>query len=374
MESNIETGLFLGLLGDIIGYGNGFNEFNNNTYFTRDNFGENYEQIGAEYSNQMVFDFFYNGGFANHPDKTWTISDDTLMSMATLEVLIEWDQKDINELVKMMKKKYMTLIDSKKKLHDFEVKYKAGLTTITSIKKLSEGIELQYNDKSGGSGAVMKSGVIGLILDDEDLIAKVAISIAIITHPNAIAFLGSVAIALFAMYARKRIRPEKWHIDMLHYIEGKKIDEYVKSIRPDFYDFYLRDKKIFLNKWHDYIEDKFDDQTHMYIKSAIMKYPSQRSLYYNKFSYKKDTQMYPGAGGDDSVIIAYDCFMDSDRSWEKCLVYSALHVGDSDTTGSLAGFLYGLYHGHDSVSLAVYDDGMDYKHEMKELLKKIKSL
>lgn len=349
---NIESAIFLSMLGDIIGFGNGFNEFNNNTFFTKDNF-DNYEADGADYSSQMVFDFLYNGGFVNHPQSDWTISDDTMMMFANAESLIEWNKQNVSDLILIIKRNYIALINSRKKLEDFEVKYKGGIATITSLKRLMKGDDYKqftYNDRAGGSGGTMRSGIIGIVLHDSKLkLIEACIESTLLTHVNAIAFLGSVVAALFASYAFEKMRPEKWCIEMMEVLESNIIDNYIKKYWNSIYDFYDRDKKIFINKWKDYIEDKFDDQSFKYKKSTIMKYPSQRSLYYNKFSHRKN-EIYPGAGGDDSVIIAYDCFMDCDGSWEKAVIYSMLHVGDSDTTGSICGLFFGLYYGYDKMA------------------------
>ena len=76
-----------------------------------------------------------------------------------------------------------------------------------------------------------------------------------------------------------------------------------------------------------------------------MKYPDYRSKFFHEtFSYHKN-KIYPGAGGDDSVIIAYDALLDAKDNWEKLVVYSMLHVGDSDTTGTIAGAFYGATYG-----------------------------
>lgn len=101
-----------------------------------------------------------------------------------------------------------------------------------------------------------------------------------------------------------------------------------------------------------------------------MKYPSQRSLYYNKFSYRKN-EIYPGAGGDDSVIIAYDCFMDCDGSWEKAVTYSMLHVGDSDTTGSICGLLFGLYYGYDTIAKIMKNNIVGEKNRANNIIKNL---
>ena len=75
-----------------------------------------------------------------------------------------------------------------------------------------------------------------------------------------------------------------------------------------------------------------------------MRYFDIRSrFYYDNFTNKKNFN--PGSNGCDSVIIAYDCFMDS-KSFYSLIFYSMLHSGDSDTTGCIAGAFYGAYHGN----------------------------
>lgn len=368
----IDSALNLSMIGDIIGFGNGYNEFNNNTFFDRNNF-DNFEEAGADYSNQMVFDFIYNGGFQNHPKDDWTISDDTLMTFANADALIEWDKNNVDDLINIIKNKYIDLISNRTRLEEFESKYKGGITTIAQLKKLKNGDNYEhfaYNEKSGGSGGSMRSGVIGLVLykdKDKLKLIEACIKSTCLTHVNAIAFLGSIVVALFASYAMRKIKPEKWHLEMMEIMESDIIDNY---IRDDIKPFYLRDKQIFMNKWKDYIEDKFDEQSFMYKKSMTMKYPSQRSLYYNKFSHRKN-EIYPGAGGDDSVIIAYDCFMDCDGSWEKVVLYSMLHVGDSDTTGTICGLLYGAYYGYDNVARLMKQNTLQQKVRINNIISKL---
>ena len=370
---NIDSAIFLSMVGDIIGFGNGFNEFNNNTFFTKDNF-DNYEEDGADYSSQMVFDFLYNGGFANHPQSDWTISDDTLLLFANAEALIEWDKNNVSDLITIIQRNYVKVIDSRKKLEDFETKYKGGITTIASLKRLLKGENYKrfsYNERGGGSGGTMRSGIIGMVLHNSQLqLIEACIESTCLTHVNTIAFLGSIVVALFASYAMKKMRPDKWCIEMMEVLESDIIDNYINENWKSIFDFYKRDKKIFVNKWKDYIEDKFDDQSFRYKKSLIMKYPSQRSLYYNKFSYRKN-EIYPGAGGDDSVIIAYDCFMDCDGYWEKAVTYSMLHVGDSDTTGSICGLLYGLHYGYDEVAKIMKNNIIGEKNRANNIIKNL---
>ena len=381
MEKKITAAFLLGFMGDIIGFGNGITEFNNSNRFSHDNFGDKFEQAGADYSNELVFNFIYEGGFKTHPKPSYTVSDDSIMLEANAKALIEWSKKDtqksdIDLLINIIKKEYIELIKDRLELEKFERVYKGGLTTINYLKKLKIGNDYKdfaYDDKAGGSGGSMRSAIIGVVFNKKSNLLKlieVAIESTCLTHPNAIAFLGSIMVALFASYAVAGIDPVRWCVDAMEVLESDIIDNYIKTKRDTFETFYMRDKKIFINKWKDYIEDRFDEFDFTYKKSMVMKYPSQRTLFYNKFSARKK-DIYPGAGGDDSVIIAYDCLVDSDGSWDKIVFNSMLHVGDSDTTGTICGFLYGLYYGLDGVYNSMLTNMIDHKEESYNLSKKI---
>jgi hypothetical protein len=386
MDKKITSAFLLGFMGDIIGFGNGINEFNNSNRFSQDNFGDKFEQIGADYSNELVFNFMYEGGIKTHPKPSWTVSDDSIMLEANTKALIEWvqvskdkEKSDIDLLINIIKKEYIELIKDRLELEKFERVYKGGLTTINYLKKLKSGNdykEFSYDDKAGGSGGSMRSAIIGVVFNKKSNLLKlieVAIESTCLTHPNAIAFLGSIMVALFASYAVAGIEPVRWCVDAMEVLESDIIDNYIKSKKESYEIFYIRDKKIFINKWKEYIEDRFDEYDFTYKKSMVMKYPSKRTLYYNKFSARKK-DIYPGAGGDDSVIIAYDCLIDSEGSWDKIVYYSMLHVGDSDTTGIICGFLYGLYYGIETVYNSMLINMIDHKEEAYSLSKKILSI
>ena len=381
MEKKITAAFLLGFMGDIIGFGNGITEFNNSNRFSHDNFGDKFEQAGADYSNELVFNFIYEGGFKTHPKPSYTVSDDSIMLEANAKALIEWSKKDkeksdIDLLINIIKKEYIELIKERLELEKFEKIYKGGLTTINYLKKLKIGNDYKdfaYDDKAGGSGGSMRSAVIGVVFNKKSNLLKlieVAIESTCLTHPNAIAFLGSIMVALFASYAVSGIEPVRWCVEAMEVLESDIIDNYIKTKKETYETFYMRDKKIFINKWKDYIEDRFDEYDFTYKKSMVMKYPAQRTLFYNKFSARKK-DIYPGAGGDDSVIIAYDCLVDSDGSWDKIVYYSMLHVGDSDTTGTICGFLYGLYYGLDSVYNSMITNMIDHKEESYDISKKL---
>lgn len=377
MEKKINAAFVLSCIGDIIGFGNGITEFNSSNRFSQDNYGDKFDQAGADYSNELVFNFINNGGIPAHPKPEWTVSDDTIMTHANARALIMWvkidpTRSDLNSLIRLIKKEYIDLIKERIDLEKFESMYKGGITTIGYLKKLMGGDDYHtwtYDDKAGGSGGSMRSGVIGIVFSKPSQVLQLieaSIESTCLTHPNAIAFLGSAMIGLFVSYAIQGKSPIRWCVDALEVIESKIIDEYIGSKHESWLPFYLRDKKIFINKWKDYMEDRFDDFDFSYKFSSIAKYPSRRTLYYNKFSARKK-DIYPGAGGDDSVIIAYDCLVDSRGSWDKIVYYSMLHVGDSDTTGTICALLYGLVYGLDQVHPQMLINHIDMKSECYNL-------
>jgi ADP-ribosylglycohydrolase len=377
MDKKINAAFVLSCIGDIIGFGNGYNEFNSSNRFSQDNYGDKFEQAGADYSNELVFTFLNDGGFLTHPKPEWTVSDDTIMTHANARALVQWVKQDPNKLdidglIRLVKHEYIGLIKERVDLERFEGVYKGGVTTIKYLKKLMGGDDYKtwsYDDKAGGSGGSMRSGVFGIVLSKPSELLKLieaCVESTCLTHPNGIGFLGSIMVGLFASYAIQGKPPIRWCVDGLEVLESNTIDEYIKSTRESWLPFYQRDKKIFVNKWKDYIEDRFDDFDFSYKFSAVMKYPSKRTLYYNKFSSRKK-DIYPGAGGDDSVIIAYDCLVDSQGSWDKIVYYSMLHVGDSDTTGTICGLLYGLVYGLDTVYSQMLINHIDLKSQCNSL-------
>lgn len=384
LDKKINAAFLLGVMGDMIGFGNGTTEFNGGNLFSEDNYGENFVKSGADYSSELVFNFIADGGFYNHPKADYTVSDDSIMLLANATAIIKWVKEsndtetdlDTTSLINFIRLEYIKLIKERLDLDKFERVYKGGLTTIVSLKKLMNGDDYRkfaYDDKAGGSGGSMRSMIFGTVFYKKEDVLKLiecCIESTCLTHPNAIAFLGSIVVALMTSFAMQGIEPNRWCSDMLEIIDSDIIDNYMRTHYETRLSFYQRDKKIFINKWRNYMEDKFDEYDYTYKKSKTMKYPSQRSIYYHTFSNRKK-DIYPGAGGDDSTIIAYDCLMDSNGSWDKLVFYSMLHVGDSDTTGMIAGYLYGSYYGLNKVYNKMIDNMIDHKEIVMSVSKDI---
>jgi ADP-ribosylglycohydrolase len=58
---------------------------------------------------------------------------------------------------------------------------------------------------------------------------------------------------------------------------------------------------------------------------------------------------WAGANGIDSVLIAYDGLLGCKGDWTELCLRAMLHGGDNDSTGCIAGSLYGALYGFSNV-------------------------
>ena len=343
--------MVLAALGDVIGFNNGIYEFNNSNDFSINTIGDNYIIEGSHYTNYIIFDFINTCGFYNCPLPNMTISDDTIFHLSMAKTLIESNE---NNFLANIEKNMIKEINTPDKILDMINKYRIGNVTLNSLKKLKNGdnwLKFQYKENDGGTGGCMRTMCIGLIypnINQREKLIKLALLSTRITHNNAIAWLGAITSALFVSLAINNIEPSNWIFELISLLESSIIDNIVEENIPNDYVNYIKDKKIFVDKWKKYQQIRFDKYKFKEIKLMMM--PNYRSKFYHDMFHFNKNRIYPGAGGDDSVIIAYDALLDSKDNWEKLVVYSMLHVGDSDTTGTIAGAFYGAMYGITNIS------------------------
>ena len=315
--------------GDTLGYYNGNWEFN---------YGNVRE--GPDYVNELIYDFIALGGINDIDLTNWRASDDTILYLATFKVLARMKNYDIDKFGEQLRLEYL---DAKPLITNRH----PGQTIEDALNK-QENIQwnkLQYDSSAKGNGSVMRCGCIGIFYpgrhNREKLIA-LAIESSRITHNSTIANLGSVVAALFTAYGLEKIPVNHWPHKLVKLLKSDKIDAYMKSSRPDDYSMYVRERGRFIGQWDKYIDKRFSglnvrtDQRWM--RNPVLRY---KDLSEN-FSKNCDT---PGACADDCVIMAYDALLEAGNVFEKVVVYSILHPGDSDTVGSVALSWYGaLYH------------------------------
>lgn len=343
--------MILAGLGDVIGFNNGKYEFNNSNEFSKNIIGDNFIEEGSNYSNYIIFDFINTCGFCNSPLPEMTISDDTILHLSIANSIIECNESNIlNTIEKNMIKE----INTPDKIKTMINTYAIGNVTLDSLKKILNGnnwYDFPYNIYAGGTGGSMRTMCIGLVypyINQREKLIKLALLSTRITHNNAIAWLGAITSAFFVSLGINNIEPSKWIFELISLLESNIIDDIVNNNIPKDFDNFVKDKKNFIDKWKKYQQIRFDKYKFREIK--LMMFPNYRSKFYHEnFSFNKN-RLYPGAGGDDSVIIAYDCLLDAKDNWEKLIVYSMLHVGDSDTTGTIAGAFFGATYGFTKIT------------------------
>jgi len=373
MENKYISCLILHAVGDTVGYKNSEWEF---------------KIASTNKTLEKIYEFIELGGVNNINLKGWIISDDTIFNIDVGNALIS----DYNNNTSAYCKNVTDLF-----LESYGYMLKEGLNTrqiglnmkkmIEQIKNGRKWYDYKYSETAGGSGASMRCIPFGLAFyKNKQQLMEYAIESSMITHPNAVGYLGGFASALFTALAVENIPLNKWAqilVDMCEddvpkYMKNRKLENVSQSKIDSDYEYFIKDRDIFIGKWKVYIEQKIDDNGN-FIRRRIDKNLLHRVKYYHEnFGYfsrnpkfaKELDPGFIGSGGDDSVIIAFDCLVDCDGIWEKLVVYSMLHGGDTDTTGSIAGAFYGLVYGLDNVPNN-FTEHLEYKKEIIQLAKNL---
>lgn len=346
MRDRYKACMVLHGLGDTIGFKNGDWEFNYNE-----------TDVSAEYTNYIIYEFISLGGILDINLNGWIVSDDTVMHMATAQALLH-KYKSIDELSNITLQKYH---DSLMNMQGRAV----GNKIKESLEIISRGLDwksLPYDPMAGGSGASMRASCIGLAFHKKKDIHKLvaaSIELSRITHNSAIGYLSGLTCALFTSYAINGYKIDSWPFKLIDLFKDDIIDNYMKKTRG--YTEFERDKYNYVNYWFKYLELRFKGKS--FNKEKTMEIPSFRSDFFMKYISKPN--MLPGFMGHDSVIVAYDALADARDKWETLVVYSMLHVGDSDSTGCIAASWYGALYGFDKVP----ENNMKYLEYRKDLSK-----
>ncbi|AYV79769.1 MAG: ADP-ribosylglycohydrolase [Faunusvirus sp.] len=335
--------LLYGAIGDTIGFRNGIWETLNFTKTKKMSREKILEEANA--TDTIICEFVDLGGITGINLKGWKISDDTILHIANARGLSA-KYKDMKRLYVNIMNEYMAAYTS-----EFEKIRNPGIHTLHSFEKIKKGEDWEYfpyDSNAGGSGGSMRSMCIGLAFhraEDIDKLIEVAFISTRITHNNGIACLGSVVSALFTSFGIRDIPPLEWATRLIKLLDGDKVDKcIVKNVRKDDVEKYKYDKDTFTNKWKMYIEDNFDKNKFTITRSQRLFSAARLRNLFEKYSENKDI-FFPGSGGDDSVIIAYDALLIAEMSWEKLVYKAMLHAGDNDTVGSIAAAWFGAYYG-----------------------------
>ncbi len=319
---------------------------------------------------EKLSEFIDYGGVNGVPQKGWRVSDDTLMHVNTAEALVE-EFLDMNELGNILKKRYIVVLKIFEK-EGAEWRY-PGVALVKYLTRLRDGGEWNdtpYDHYAGGSGASMRSSCIGLAFHGEKNRSKLieySIESSRMTHHSVNGYLGGMVAALFTAYAIEGIHIKEWPFLLMKLHKNGVISNYMnKSGRG--VEEYVKEAHYFFSKWDRYIGEKFDDKGVVVRKRSQINLLHRTENYARQYSFENriDDNSFPGAGGDDSVIISYDCLIDAGTSWEKLVVYSMLHGGDTDTTGSIAGSWWGALQGYLDVPMHVLDN-LEFRDVIEEV-------
>lgn len=339
---------------DTLGFNNGIWEFNFGTEIIE-------SKIKAiRYWWEIVKQYNLSGGRNINLSKKKS-SDDTILMIATAEACLNGAKKKdfINSFLKYKKE-----IDKTSRA--------SGLLTMEMLNYLKKNKEIPYFSRAGGCGAAMRTSPIGLIFHKKVDIKKlisVSIESSRLTHNYPLGFLGGLVNALFTSYAIQNKPIIDWCDSLLKLNESGLIDKYMKT--TDISDNYQENKDEFWDKWYQYREkrlNKLDLEnilTINIIDEMVTKDYSPQVFGKSETNYSKW-----GSNGCDSVIIAYDALILSQGSWDSLVFNAALHFGDNDTTGTIAGAWYGAYYGFKEFGENNIKK-IEFYHKLKEISDKI---
>ena len=361
--------IILAMIGDKIGFGNRHREMN----YSRETISmdqNDVKKVITGMSNLMIYKFISDGGITGIDINMLSISDDTIMHLGTIGGLLT-NYSNRNELFDVVTKKYLESFKDINKMRD---QYLAGRQTIEAIKAINNGTNwrtVPYNKNAGGNGGAMRTMAIGLAFSSPKNLLKLiesSIMICSITHPNCTAFIGSIASALFTSYGIQNMNLETWIFEFISLLESETIDTVIERIKPSYLEQFKEDKKAYLHKLMTYVETSFEDYNYIINPSSTRALYQfiRMEYYYENFSTNKKV-LFPGAGGDDVIIIAYDCLLLARNNYEKLIYMAMINIGDSDTVGSIASAWYGALYGFENVPQNLIFEKNEMHNDMANL-------
>jgi ADP-ribosylarginine hydrolase len=350
MEERYIATVVLHAVGDMIGFKNGEWEFN---------FNKKTSDITLNTNNEILYDFISLGGINDIDFSKWWVSDDTIMHLVVIDSLLEYQtDNNFDSFYKymhgLMKGAYLHMVeDEKNGKHRF-----MGDVTQRYIKKLSPNTDkilkdarhMPYDPMSGGAGAAMRTSCIGLAYNGEEnrnKLIELSIESSRMTHNSPIGYLGGLTVALFVAFAIEGIDLYEWPYKLLEILESDKSKQFIRK-NTNYEEDEIHDYETYISYWQRYIDTRFDDN--IPIKTRAHANIIYRIRYhYNNFTADNSKSMTVGDTGYSAPIMAYDALLDCDKKWEPLIVYSALHIGDSDTVACIACSWFGALYGFKNI-------------------------
>ncbi|XP_077014863.1 inactive ADP-ribosyltransferase ARH2 isoform X3 [Tamandua tetradactyla] len=338
-----KAAMLLASVGDALGYRNVSKE--NNALGTK--IQEELKQIGG-LDHLML-----------SPEK-WPVSDNTIMHITTAEALTT-DYWCLDDLYREMVKRYVEILE-KLPGHGPDPATVEGCLQLKPDNYLLAW-HTPFNEKGSGFGAATKAMCIGMRYwkpDRLETLIEVSIECGRMTHNHPTGFLGSLCTALFVSYAIQGKPLVQWGREMMKVVPLA--EEYCKKTIRHMAE-YQEHWFYFEAKWQFYMEERNITED----KESKATFPDNYDAEERDKTYKKwSSEGRGGRRGHDAPMIAYDALLGAGDNWTELCNRAMFHGGESAATGTIAGCLFGLLYGLNSIPKGLYQD-LEHKEKLEHL-------
>uniref|UniRef100_H3BFH5 ADP-ribosylhydrolase like 1 n=1 Tax=Latimeria chalumnae TaxID=7897 RepID=H3BFH5_LATCH len=284
---------------------------------------------------------------------------ETLMHMATAEALVSgWES--LHTFYREAAKKYLMALDRYHNRQQDLGKIGEKFWGLFSDKCIGHSPSLIKMAKFGTAARSMCIGMCYSKPEQLNDLLQASIECGRMTNSYPTGFLGSLCVALFTSYAIQGKPVVQWGYRMLEVMPIA--EEYCKKKIKQFSD-YRENWFYFETKWQLYLQQRQID------KKGCNKpiFPANYNITEKNKLYRRWCSESSGRRkGSETTLMVYDALLATRNNWNKLCIWAMMHEGDSDSTGAIAGCLYGILYGFDNVATCLY------QHlEIKELLEKM---
>ncbi len=277
------------------------------------------EEIKIRYGNQGIQDLPTPALF----------SDDTQMSIAITEALIQSGESDIDTIMSSIRDEFIKWGNSP------ENNRAPGNACLAGVSMLESGVDWRESGvkNSKGCGSAMRVASIGyLYQDDPEKLKDVAVASSVCTHGHITAKAAAVGAAYLVKLALDQEPPEEFIPKLLGFTKG--------------------------------ISTEFDNAIHK-VSECL------------EWENEEEALTYLGDGwiGEEAVALALYCFLRNQDDYPATVIRAANTDGDSDSIACIAGSISGAYLGIDHIPSAWCEqiEKSEYLKDMSDRLADKKS-